>query len=92
MRGRGIATACICAAIITGALIARNERRPEIYIVRERAVTTYDKGTALMVEYSVDGIMSNAVFYLDEEDGAERFIEYLATIGTINFMEGTRDE
>lgn len=88
MNRSGIATACICAAIVTGAMISRNERRPEIFIVRERTVDTYDKGTALMVEYSVDGIMSNAVFYLDEEDGAEKFIGYLASIGTINFMKG----
>lgn len=88
MNRRGIATACICAAIVTGAMISRNERRPEIFIVREKTVTTYDEGTALMVEYCVDGVMSNAVFYLDEENEAEKFISYLASIGTINFMEG----
>jgi len=58
--------------------------KPEILIFKETYVDDYLRGgTSLLVEYSVNGIVQNALFSIDEHDAYLALIDHLEAVGRL---------
>jgi hypothetical protein len=69
----------------TDAVIVSNDK-PEILIFRESYVEDYLRGgTALLVEYSIGGIVQNAMFSADEHEAYLALIAHLEAVGRLKY-------
>ncbi len=85
-----LTVAGVCFILIIGLVfvasvfrVSASTARPEVFILREYVVET-DKGPALLVDYTIGGMASNAFFYDNEMDTYLAFKEMLKREGRIH--------
>lgn len=79
-----VSVVLICATAYGISATTKSREVPEILILKEFVVETYDRGPARVVEYFVNGHAMNAVFYENDDEEYARFMAYLTALGRVS--------
>ncbi len=72
---------CLMVVLLLGAIVFRP--RPAIFILNEYEGMDYKGVTCKIVDYTIGGIMTSAIFYGEDFDRYDRFMSELAKEGRI---------
>lgn len=81
--GAFVSVVLVCATAFGISAVTKSREVPEVLILKEFQVDTYDRGTARVVEYYVNGHAMNAVFYAGDEDEYVVFMRYIEALGRV---------
>lgn len=68
-------------AVQARSLPKQPELASNVFVLREEIIQTFERGSALRVEYAIDGKVQSAIFYQEDEELRLRFMAYLRSIG-----------